>query len=235
MVYGNHKAMTAEQEQALVAFVESGHGLVALHSASDAFTSSDKYLSLIGGQMQRHGSGEFTAAILQPRHPVMQGVEPFATWDETYVHTRHNPVDRTVLMERVDAQGREPWTWVRTQGKGRVFYTAYGHDERTWTKPGFQTLVNNAVLWAVDEGARRAWQTLEMPSVTYLDGFNVPNYEARDPAPKYQLPFTPEDSQRFMQTPAEFEVKLFASEPDIIKPITMAFDERGRLPATAGT
>ena len=32
-----------------------------------------------------------------------------------------------------------------------------------------------------------------------------------------------------MQTPAEFEVKLFASEPDIIKPITMAFDERGRL------
>ncbi len=73
MVYGNHKAMTAEQEQALVAFVESGHGLVALHSASDAFTSSDKYLSLIGGQMQRHGSGEFTAAILQPRHPVMQG------------------------------------------------------------------------------------------------------------------------------------------------------------------
>ena len=32
-----------------------------------------------------------------------------------------------------------------------------------------------------------------------------------------------------MQTPAEFEVQLFAQEPDIIKPITMSFDERGRL------
>src|SRR5690349_18206026 len=32
-----------------------------------------------------------------------------------------------------------------------------------------------------------------------------------------------------MQTPAEFRVELFASEPDIIKPITFNFDERGRL------
>ena len=74
----------------------------------------------------------------------------------------------------------------------------------------------------VDEAARREWQTLEMPAVTYLDGFNVPNYENRRSAPKFQLPFTAEDAQRFMQTPAEFEVQLFAQEPDIIKPITMS-------------
>jgi uncharacterized protein len=229
MLYGNHTAITPEQEKALLDYVEGGHGLIALHSASAEFTGSDKYTALIGGQFQRHGTGEFTAEIVQPSHPVMRGVEPFQTWDETYVHTKHNPVDRTVLMERVDPQGREPWTWVRTQGKGRVFYTAYGHDERTWTKPGFQTLVNNAVLWVVDEPARREFQTLEMPTVTYLDGFNVPNYENRDPAPKFQMPFTAEDAQHFMQTPAEFEVQLFAQEPDIIKPITMSFDERGRL------
>ena len=65
--------------------------------------------------------------------------------------------------------------------------------------------------------------------MTYLDGFNVPNYENRDPAPKFQLPFTADDAQKFMQTPAEFEVELFAQEPDIIKPITLSFDERGRL------
>ena len=58
----------------------------------------------------------------------MAGLTPFQVWDETYVHTKHN-TDRLVLMERVDAAGREPWTWVRNQGKGRVFYTAYGHDE----------------------------------------------------------------------------------------------------------
>ena len=229
MLFGNHEAITPQQEKALLDYVEGGRGLIALHSASAEFPASDKYVSLVGGQFQRHGTGEFTAEIVQPSHPITQGMKPFMTWDETYVHTKHNTVDRTVLMERVDAQGREPWTWVRTQGKGRVFYTAYGHDERTWGKPEFQTLVERAVAWAVDDVARRSWQQLEIPPVTYVDGFNVPNYEQRDPAPKYQLPFTPPDAAKFIQAPGEFEVKLFASEPDIIKPITMAFDERGRL------
>ena len=43
---------------------------------------------------------------------------------------------------------KEPWTWVRTQGKGRVFYTAWGHDQRTWSNPGFQNLVERGIRWA---------------------------------------------------------------------------------------
>ena len=88
----------------------------------------------------------------------MQGVKPFATWDESVAYTKQNPADRTVLMERADAGARTPWTWVRTQGKGRVFYTAYGHDERTWNKPGFQTLIEQAIVWTVDEPARTGLQ-----------------------------------------------------------------------------
>ncbi len=66
------------------------------------------------------------------------------------------PTDRTVLMERVDGTGRTPWTWVRNQGKGRVFYTAYGHDQRTWNNPGFQTLVEQrGRLERARAGARR--------------------------------------------------------------------------------
>ena len=229
MLYGNHTALAPDQEKALLDFVEAGHALIALHSASDEFKNSDKYVALVGAQFQRHGAGEFTAEIVQPSHPIMQGLQPFATWDETYVHARHNPAGRTVLMERADGQGREPWTWVRTQGKGRVFYTAYGHDERTWSNPGFEALVEHAVAWAVDGAARQSWQQLKMPAVTYVEGFNVPNYENRPVAPRYQLPYPPEDAAKFMQTPGEFRVELFASEPDIIKPITMAFDERGRL------
>ena len=68
-----------------------------------------------------------------------------------------------------------------------------------------------------------------MPDVTYVDTFVVPNYENRDPAPKYQLPFTPDDSMKFIQVPAEFKLELFAKEPDIIEPIAFNFDERGRL------
>jgi putative heme-binding domain-containing protein len=42
-------------------------------------------------------------------------------------------------------------------------------------------------------------------------------------------PKTPEEEQKLLRVPAGFEVQLVASEPDIHKPINMAFDDRGRL------
>src|SRR5687767_12850567 len=201
MLYANHTKIAPEQEKALLDFVAGGKGLVVLHCASFMFQNSEAFIALVGGQFQRHGSGEFKAEIVQPEHPTMKGIENFTPpWDETYVHTKHNAVDRVVLMERVDEKGREPYTWVRTHGKGRVFYTAFGHDERTWNLPGFQSLVERGTVWAANQTAG----TATMPEIVYVEGFAVPNYEKRDPAPKYQLPFSPEDSMKFIQVPGEF-------------------------------
>ena len=219
MIYGDQLSLTPAQQKSLTAFVDSGHGLVALHAVGD--------LSLVGARLMSEGGAEFTAEIVQPANPIVQGLQPFAAWEEPLAPMTSGQL--TVVMERVNGQTRQPWTWLQTQGKGRVFYTGYGHDERTWSQPGFQSLVERGVVWSVDEARRRNWQALEMPGVTYVDGFNVPNYENRPDPPKFQLPFTPEDAQKFMQTPAEFRVELFASEPQIIKPITFTFDERGRL------
>ena len=151
MIYANHNTITPEQEKALLDFVAGGKGFLPIHAASYCFRNSPPYVALVGAQFQKHGTGEFTATIVKPDHPVVAGIQPFNVWDETYVHTMHNQ-DRTVLMERVDDVGREPWTWVRTQGKGRVFYTAYGHDERVWSHPMFHRLIRNAVRWTVSKG-----------------------------------------------------------------------------------
>ena len=125
--------------------------------ASDSFAGSERYTSLIGAHSERPGTGgDVTAEIVQSSHPAIQGVQPFTTWDETVTFTKQNTTDRTVLMERVDGTGRTPWTWVRTQGKGRVFYSAYGHDQRTWNNDGFKTLVEKAIVWSVPEPARVA-------------------------------------------------------------------------------
>ena len=149
LIYANHTTITPDQERALLDFVAGGKGFLPIHSASFCFQNSPAYIALVGAQFQKHGTGEFTAEIVKPDHPVMAGVTPFQAWDESYVHTKHNP-DRTILMERVDAAGREPWTWVRTHGQGRVFYTASGHDERVWGHPMFQRLIRNAVVWAAN-------------------------------------------------------------------------------------
>jgi putative membrane-bound dehydrogenase-like protein len=227
IIYANHNTISSAQESALKDFVENGKALIPLHAASFCFQNSDWYIKTVGGQFQTHKYGTFTAPIVKKDHPVMAGLKEFETWDETYVHTKLNP-DITVLQERIEGDHHEPWTWVRTQGKGGIFYTAYGHDERTWKQSDFHELVKNGILWAVNDQAREQYTRLKLPVPIFQDA-DVPNYEKRDPAPKFQLPLSPEQAQKLIQVPVDFDLKLFASEPDVVNPIAMAWDEKGRL------
>lgn len=227
MIYANHDEITSGQEKALKRFVEEGRALIPLHSASFCFRNSDWFVEAVGGQFKSHGVGDFTVDIINSDHPVMAGIEEFETWDETYVHSHINP-DMTVLMERVEGDHKEPWTWVREQGKGRVFYTAYGHDERTWSKPQFHQLVANGVIWAVGEKVAQQVIDYQIPTPVFTDA-DIPNYEGRDPAPQLQHPLSPEESMKLVQVPVGFELQLFASEPDIINPMAMTWDDKGRL------
>src|SRR5579883_1421347 len=40
---------------------------------------------------------------------------------------------------------------------------------------------------------------------------------------------TPEEEQKLFRLPPGFEIQLVAAEPDIHKPLNIAFDDRGRL------
>ncbi len=228
ILYANHDTISDSQAKGLLDFVASGKGFVPLHSGSFCFRNNPEVVSLIGGMFKSHGEGSFSAGILESEHPAMQGVWPFTTeWDETYVHERLAN-DIVVLMERVDSTGREPYAWVKEYGRGRVFYTAFGHDARTFKNPGFIQLVKSGLLWAVgDEAvARKTGFTVAEPK---YESAKMPNYERRDPPPRYQLPLSPEESQTLIQVPVGFRLELFASEPDIKKPIAMEWDEKGRL------
>ncbi len=230
MIYANHDSITASQETALLSFVEKGRGFIPVHCASWCFRNSQKYVDLVGGQFSTHKTDTFTTQIIQPNHVITQGLKPFSTWDETYVHAKLAS-DINVLMERVEGDHHEPWTWVKEFGKGRVFYTAYGHDEKTWNNPGFHELMKQGILWAVGDVAKQKWETYskQLPTLVYRDAEGIPNYEKRNPGPRYQDPLTPEESARLIQVPVGFDLELFAAEPNIINPIAMEWDEKGRL------
>ena len=97
LVYANHDSITPPQEKALLDFVESGKGYVAIHSASHSFRNSQRVMAMTGGQFDRHGTGTFTAITTNPSHPVMQGLQPFETWDESFIHKNNNPDGVLVL------------------------------------------------------------------------------------------------------------------------------------------
>lgn len=228
IIYANHDSISSSQESALKNFVEGGKGLIPLHCATGCFKNSDWYIEAIGGQFASHEVGHFKATIVDSTHEVMQGIPEFTTWDETYVHQRLNP-DMTVLTERVEGDHREPYTWLRQQGKGRVFYTAYGHNDSTWTNGAFLDLVTNGVLWAIGDEARDRIAALEIPEVSIYQLDTMSDFTKRYLVPEMQKALTPEESMKLVQVPVDFEVELFAAEPDITNPIAMAWDERGRL------
>ncbi|WP_057937245.1 PVC-type heme-binding CxxCH protein [Algoriphagus resistens] len=227
IIYANHDVLSKDQEVAMKNFVEGGKGLIPLHSATGCFKNSDWYIETIGGQFASHGEGEFSSDILASDHAIMKGLSPFITWDETYVHQRINP-DMTVLTERVEGAHHEPYTWVRNVGKGRVFYTAYGHDERTWKNEGFLDLVKNGVFWAIGDDVKANVTALNIPDVSIYEE-TISDFTKRYEVPKMQEPLAPEESKKLIQKPVGFSIELFAAEPDIQNPIAMAWDERGRL------
>jgi putative membrane-bound dehydrogenase-like protein len=219
-----------KNEAALLDYVGSGKGLVAIHCAAHCFRNSDRYTALVGGRFLRHNTGVFRARILDAQHPALQGVHSFESWDETYVHNQLAD-DIRVLMVRDEAGGCEPYTWVRDQGKGRVFYTAWGHDEHTWKNEGFHKLLEAGIRWAAGKVPPRT----DVKPFEYTEA-KVPYYipgarwgTTAEPLKRMQQPLEPSESMKHMHLPEGFEVQLFAADPDIAKPIAMAWDERGRL------
>lgn len=258
VLYANIDELPSNEEGALLEYVAEGGGFIPLHCASFCFRNSAPFIDLVGAQFQRHGGQVFSTEIVAPEHPIMMGFDGFLSWDETYIHTRHNDRNRIVLEARTvgeQAEGRdaEPWTWVRTHGKGRVFYTAWGHDERTWQHAGFLNLVERGLRWATggDPSQVPAYtdsQRFPIPQMTtprrdvedfaYEEvGPKIPNYLAGERwgtqgevQTRMQKPLTPEESLKHYVTPEDFHLELFASEPDLSgKPIAMNWDERGRL------
>ncbi len=227
MLYANYDTISKSQEQALLQFVKEGKGFIPVHCASWCFRNSDEYVKMVGGQFSTHKTDTFKMVVVDKKHPVMKGVNAFTTWDETYVHSNINK-DIHVITERVEGEHHEPYTWTNDYGKGRVFYTAYGHDERTWKQPDFLKLLENGVIWAVGKKAEKQLAKLPKPNPAYTVA-DIPNYENRNPAPKLQAPLSPAESQLLTQIPVGFKMELFAAEPDVEKPIAMAWDERGRL------
>src|SRR5215216_5860223 len=190
IVYANHDTIGTSQAKALLDFVRSGKGFIPLHSASFCFRNNAEVVEMIGGQFKTHKYDSFPATIIKPEHPVMQGISPFTTKDETYVHDKISK-NIVVLTERVEGDHHEPYTWVQPYGKGRVFYTAYGHDQNTFNNQGFLDLVRNGILWAVGDKARANLAALQLADPKYFDGA-IPNYEKKNPAPKVQEPLSPQ-------------------------------------------
>ncbi|MBD2704139.1 ThuA domain-containing protein [Spirosoma sp. BT702] len=237
LIYANWDSLPKPQEKALLDYVSSGHGVIPVHCASYCFRNSTEYVDkVVGGQFWRHKMDTIQTRFTQPENALVMGLQSFKAFDETYLHTHLQEDNNVLAVREIKANQRqdrpdkneEPYTWTRTYGKGRVFYTAYGHDERTWSQPGFQQLLERGILWAVGDKVKKLHDDLNPQPFAYHEA-NLPNYEKRPGAQMQQEPLSPEESMKHIQVPVDFTLELFAHEPNVLHPIAMAWDERGRL------
>jgi uncharacterized protein len=157
--------MTDAEKKAFIDFVKSGHGFVGVHSATDTFYMWQDYLELVGGYFNDHPwHQQVTVDVADPSDPIVSFLgKSFQINDEIYQIADFQYRTSHVLL-RLDPDSVDlkkmgvhrrfygwPLAWTRRDGKGRVFYTALGHEDAVWNDPRYQELLLNGIKWAMGD------------------------------------------------------------------------------------
>lgn len=137
--------------------VEGGVGLAGHHGGmADAFRDSPEYQFMVGGQWVAHPGGiiDYTVEVTRPDDPIMQGIKSFPYHSEQYY--MHVDPSNGVLATTTFTGDHAFWidgvvmpvVWKRHHGKGRVFYSALGHQAREFEVPQMATILRRGMNWA---------------------------------------------------------------------------------------
>ena len=164
---------------AFLAWIKSGKAFIGFHAATDTLRSSDAYCDMVGGHFAGHpwnAGGEHGFVVHEPGHRLTAMFPERFRWkDEIYQYDpRYKPENLRVLLS-LDMQAskpQEPWhvpvSWVREYGKGRVFYTNFGHNDATWKEPMFQRHMVEGMSWALGRFAAPAEPNPQVQAAEYL-------------------------------------------------------------------
>ncbi len=157
--------MTDQQKADLLSFVrEDGKGFIGVHSANDTFYKWPEYGEMVGGYFDGHpwNTMEMPILVEDRTFPATRHLpEMFVIKDEIY-QARNFSRDNVRVLMRLDTSKLDMTrkgikrtdndfavTWARTYGKGRVFYSSFGHTEEAWDHPGIQRMWLEAIRWAM--------------------------------------------------------------------------------------
>lgn len=159
--------LTAAQKRDLVAFVQDdGKGLVAAHSGNAAFYEWSEYGEMVGGYFDNHPWNvvEATVRVEAPDFPAMKHFPRTFTRTEEYYVLRPSPYsrDRVRVLASIDPTSVDltnpnlhrtdndfPVALAREFGRGRTFWSTFGHTADTWEDPAIQQMYVEALKWVL--------------------------------------------------------------------------------------
>ena len=153
------------QKADLLSFVrEDGKGFIGSHAAIDTLYKWPEYGEMIGGYFDLHPWNQFQASVIveDRDHPATRRFPPtFTITDEIY-QVKEFSRERVRVLMRLDPDKTDlanknvhrtdqdfAVAWVRKYGKGRVFYSTFGHRDEVWERPDIQKMWIEATKWTM--------------------------------------------------------------------------------------
>ena len=157
--------MSDDQKAALVDFVRSGKGFVGIHSATDTFYDWPEYGVLVGAYFDGHPWHQLVTLRVEDRtHPATSAlpatfalndeIYQFRSWSRAGVHVlvSLDAASVDVTAPGVNRTDRDfALSWTRSEGRGRMFYTALGHEAAVWQDARFQQHLVGGIRWAMGD------------------------------------------------------------------------------------
>jgi type 1 glutamine amidotransferase len=182
---------TPEQQQAFVALLNRGIGLLALHHTLGGHQEWPEYAKIIGGKYllqprtvdgqtvpgsEYYHDQDIQVHIEDADHPITRGLKDFQIHDETYKNYDTDPAARVLLTTEHPKSDRE-LAWTRQYGNSRVVYLELGHDHLAYENPNYHTLVARSIRWTAGRAADP-----EAPVLKLFNGKDLTGWKAEGQA-----------------------------------------------------
>jgi putative membrane-bound dehydrogenase-like protein len=200
----------------LESFTKRGGGIVALH---DAVCGKDPqwFKTVIGGAWE-HGkskwlNGNLGIYVQDYPHPITQGVANFMMDDEIYWDLHLMPEARVIGTAFRTPHEITPQMWVYEKDNYRAFVNIQGHKYASFSLPHYRAILLRGIAWAGKRDVDTLVSKEELGSLRYPAGG----------------PTRPDKSAERISIDKDFDLNLVAAEPDVVKPISLGWDAKGRL------
>jgi uncharacterized protein len=165
--FGTGDNLNEQQKRDLMSFIhDDGKGFIGAHTGDDAFFDWPEFAEMIGGWFDNHPWNVFDAPVIveMPGFPAMKPFpRTFTIHDEIYEHKNFSR-DKVHVLASLDSTKLDytkpninrkdhdfPVAWAKMYGKGRVFYSTFGHANEAWDNPMVQKMYLEALRWALRE------------------------------------------------------------------------------------
>jgi uncharacterized protein len=156
--------LDTQQKSDLLAFVhDDGKGFVAGHTGVTAFESWPEFGEMLGARYDGHPWNTAYGTVINedPAFPATRHLPATFAITEEFYQAKAYSRDALRVVLRLDVSkmpansevhrtdGDFPLAWAKTYGKGRVFYSAFGHAPSAWDNPDVYRMYFEAIKWSL--------------------------------------------------------------------------------------